>query len=168
MRLILIRHAKSSWDDPLQADRARPLNARGRAAADALGHWLGSRGYLPDEVLCSPAERTRETWARIAPALDAAPALRIEDRLYQAGPEEMLAVLASARGQTVLMLGHNPGIAAFAERLLARRPVLPDFARYPTGATAIIDFPAAGWAEVTPGSGDLRDFTTPRALPGPG
>ena len=60
-RLILTRHAKSSWDDPLMSDHDRPLNERGKAAAADLGQWLASRGYVPSEVLCSDAVRTRAT-----------------------------------------------------------------------------------------------------------
>ena len=62
-RLILTRHAKSAWDDPRLEDFDRPLNRRGLRAALELGEWLHSRGYEPDQVLCSSAQRTRETWA---------------------------------------------------------------------------------------------------------
>ena len=73
-RLILTRHAKSSWDDPLTPDHDRPLNDRGKAAAADLGQWLASRDYVPGEVLCSDAVRTRKTFSGIAPALPGAPA----------------------------------------------------------------------------------------------
>ena len=66
-RLILTRHAKSSWDDPLTPDHDRDLNDRGKAAAADLGQWLSSRGYVPDEVLCSDALRTRKTFSGIPP-----------------------------------------------------------------------------------------------------
>ena len=72
-RLILIRHAKSAWDDPLTPDHDRPLNARGEGAARDLGQWLASRGYVPQEILCSNALRTRATWDGIAPFLPDAP-----------------------------------------------------------------------------------------------
>ena len=78
LRLILTRHAKSSWDDPLMSDHDRPLNARGKAAAADLGGWLASRSYLPGQVLCSDALRTRETWEGIAPALAAPPVAEIK------------------------------------------------------------------------------------------
>ncbi len=163
-RLILIRHAKSSWDDPACDDHSRPLNARGRQAAAALGRWLALRGYRPDAVLTSTATRTRETWARIAPALTDPPEPQVEGRLYLAPPEVLLAVLRAARGATVLMLGHNPGIAAFAAALCATPPRDPDFARYPTGATLVADFPLDDWAQLRPGTGSVRDFVTPRML----
>lgn len=67
-RLILIRHAKSAWDDPLLPDHDRPLNPRGEGAARDLGQWLASRGYVPGEVLCSDALRTRATWEASLPS----------------------------------------------------------------------------------------------------
>ena len=69
LRLILTRHAKSSWDSPVAGDHARPLNERGRKSAKAIGQWLSGKGYEPVLVLSSDAERTRETWALMAPAL---------------------------------------------------------------------------------------------------
>lgn len=163
-RLVLIRHAKSSWDDPGRDDHSRPLNDRGRRAAAALGQWLASRGYLPDEVLCSTATRTRETWAAIAAAMGLALAPRLVGRLYQAPPEIMRAVLREASGDCVALIGHNPGIAAFAAELPARPPADPDFARYPTGATLIVDFALDDWQALRPCQGDLREFVTPRRL----
>jgi phosphohistidine phosphatase len=163
-RLILTRHAKSSWDDPMMSDHDRPLNARGRGAAADLGGWLASRGYLPDEVLSSDAVRTRETWEGIAPAIPAPPQLTLKPTLYHAGPDVMLAVLRHATGETVMMIGHNPGIAEFAARLLARPPVAPDFHRYPTGATLVATFEVDSWADIGFGMGTMRDFIVPREL----
>ena len=110
-RLILTRHTKSSWDDPNTPDHDRPLNERGKAAAADLGDWLASRGYVPQEVLCSDALRTRKTWSGIAPALPGTPMLELKPALYHAGPDVMLAVLRHAHADTVMMIGHNPGIA---------------------------------------------------------
>ena len=86
-RLILTRHAKSSWDDPLTPDHDRPLNDRGKAAAADLGQWLASRDYVPDEVLCSDALRTRKTFSGMAPALPGSPVLELKPALYHAGPD---------------------------------------------------------------------------------
>ncbi len=163
-RLILTRHAKSSWDDPAMSDHDRPLNARGRGAAEDLGGWLASRGYLPDEVLCSDAARTRETWERIAPTLPGAPRLVMKPALYHAGAEVMLAVLRHATGDTVMMVGHNPGIADFAERIVAQPPVHPQFRRYPTAATLVASLEIDDWAEAGFGMGAVRDFIIPREI----
>ncbi len=163
-RLILTRHAKSAWDDPTMADHDRPLNERGRAAAADLGAWLASRGHVPGEVLCSDAVRTRETWAGIAPALPGTPTLVLKPSLYHAGPDVMLAVLRHASADTVMMIGHNPGIAEFAGRILARAPVNPEMLRYPTGATLVASFEIDTWAEVDWHQGAQRDFIVPREL----
>jgi phosphohistidine phosphatase len=163
-RLILTRHAKSSWDDPLIADHARPLNDRGIGAATDLGGWLASRGYLPDHVLCSDSLRTRQTWSGIAASLPAAPDPDLKPALYHAGPDVMLAVLRHARGDCAMMVGHNPGIAEFAHRLVSRAPVSPEFQRYPTGATLVADFPVDTWADVSFGTAAVLDFIVPREL----
>ncbi|NUB44495.1 histidine phosphatase family protein [Fertoebacter nigrum] len=163
-RLILTRHAKSAWDDPLVPDHDRPLNERGKAAAADLGDWLASRGYVPDEVLCSDALRTRKTWSGIAPALPGTPILHLKPTLYHAGPDVMLAVLRHATSDTVMMIGHNPGIAEFAHRLVARAPLNPEFQRYPTGATLVAEFETDNWADVAYGAGVTLDFIVPREL----
>ncbi|TRW97434.1 histidine phosphatase family protein [Paracoccus sp. M683] len=158
-RLILTRHAKSAWDDPTLDDHDRPLNDRGRRSARALGDWMASRGYEPEEVLCSTARRTQETWEKIAgAALEVRPVVRIEKTLYHASPERMLKVLQSATQPTVMILGHNPGIAALAAELPARPPLDPDFRRYPTCATLVVDFQVDDWKDIRPGDGSVMDF----------
>ena len=158
-RLILTRHAKSSWDDPAQADHDRPLNDRGRRSARELGDWLASRGYEPEEVICSTAERTRATWdGVVAATFEVLPEVRYEAGLYQATADQMLTILRTAKAQTVMMIGHNPGIAELAARLPARAPVDPAFRRYPTAATLVVDFQADSWADVRPGDGSVLDF----------
>ncbi len=163
-RLILTRHAKSSWDDPATPDHDRPLNERGRAAAAELGVWLASRGYVPGEVLCSDATRTRKTWSGLAPALPGTPILNLKPALYHAGPDVMLAVLRNATEDCVMMIGHNPGIAEFAGRLVARAPVHAEFPRFPTGATLVCDFMVESWAEVGFGLAATVDFIVPREV----
>ncbi|MES2844838.1 MAG: histidine phosphatase family protein [Pseudomonadota bacterium] len=163
-RLILTRHAKSAWDDPATPDHDRPLNERGKAAAADLGIWLASRGYVPGEVLCSDALRTRKTWSGIAPALPGTPILHLKPALYHAGPDVMLAVLRHATADTVMMIGHNPGIADFAQRLIARAPVNSEFARYPTGATLVCDFAVDSWADAAFGQGTTVDFIVPSEI----
>lgn len=161
-RLILTRHAKSSWDDPLMADRDRPLNARGRAAAHELGDFLASRGLEPEEVLCSTALRTRETWAQVASAvIETRPEVRFFDDLYHAAPEIMLAQLKSASERTVMMIGHNPGIAEFAAQLPAKPIYTQEFRKYPTCATLIVDFQIDSWTDLALGTGDVLDFFMP-------
>ncbi len=163
-RLILTRHAKSAWDDPLTPDHDRPLNDRGKTAAADLGQWLASRGYVPGEVLCSDAVRTRKTWSGIAPALPGTPVLELKPALYHAGPDVMLAVLRHASHDTVMIIGHNPGIGEFSSRLVAHPPLNAEFARYPTGATLVVDFNIQSWTEAEFGAGATVDFIVPREI----
>ena len=165
-RLILTRHAKSSWDDPLIADHDRPLNERGRGAAADLGQWLASRGYVPAEVLCSDALRTWETWTGVEAELASGATLRLKPNLYHAGSDVMLAVLRHAEAPVVMMLGHNPGISEFAARIVAHAPANPEFSRYPTGATLVVDFDVEDWTQVAYATGATEDFIIPREIGG--
>ena len=161
LTLILMRHAKSDWGSPGLPDHDRPLNARGMNDAPRMGAWLRRQGYLPDEVLCSTATRTRQTLA----GLNLSAPNRFIAALYHAEPAAMLATLRTATGQTVLMLGHNPGIAAFASALLDRAPDHPRFDDYPTCATLVARFTIDAWDALELGKGQVLDFTTPSDLP---
>lgn len=167
--VILFRHAKSAWDDPDLADHDRPLNARGRLSAPLMGVWLAARGLVPDHVICSSSLRTRETWALARAVLPGAPEAAVAPRLYHADPETMLALLRAApdAAACVAMIGHQPGISAFA-RLLAADPVAPACARafqhYPTGAVAVLEVDADRWADVVPGAARFTVFAAPREV----
>lgn len=161
-RLILMRHAKSSWATPGQDDHARPLNGRGKVSARVLGEWLKHNGYMPDQTLSSDSVRTRETFARLKIVCDA----EFLPNLYHAGPEDMLRVLRRAKGDSVLMLGHNPGIGWFAQTLVSVPPPHPRFFDYPTCATLVAEFDIDAWEEVGTGSGKAVDFVIPRELTG--
>ena len=165
LRLILLRHAKSAWGTPSLADHDRPLNDRGRRSCAAIALWLAENAYAPDQVLCSTAVRTQETWELIAPKLPQA-ALDLDRALYLAELETMRACLDGATGRCVMMIGHNPGIAAFAGQMVMAAPAHPRFSNYPTAATTVMDFDAAAWSDVAPSSGTLVDFIVPRDLPG--
>lgn len=165
-RLILVRHAKSSWDNPLDSDHARPLNPRGTDAAGRIGRWLSASGYLPDQALVSDAQRCRETWALLSACLPQPVATRYLPTLYHASADRMHRCLGEAQGACVLMLGHNPGIADFASRILSARPAHPAFGRYPTAATLVADFEIDNWGALDWYSGQVVDFAVPRDLDG--
>jgi len=162
LRLILMRHAKSSWDHPGLSDHDRPLNGRGKRAARAIGDWLRKCDYIPDQTLSSTAQRTRETNALLG--LDTV--AQFTPRLYHAEPQTMLDVLKGAAGQSVLMIGHNPGIAWLAEGLVSSPPAHPRFHDYPTGATLVAEFSGDTWNAISPGTATVLDFITPRELTG--
>ncbi|MDK3018706.1 SixA phosphatase family protein [Pseudodonghicola flavimaris] len=159
-RLILTRHAKSAWDKPGLPDHDRPLNKRGKRAAEALGDWLRRNGYLPDQVLTSSARRTQDTLRRMQ--LDVVP--DVTEHLYLVTANQILRVLSQAHGDTVLLLGHNPGIAQFAHEILAEPPTHPKFHVYPTGATLVVDFDIDDWAQAAWRGGEAVDFVVPREL----
>ena len=161
-RLILMRHAKSDWNVPDLRDHDRPLNARGLRAASDMGDWLRATGYLPDQVLCSTAQRTQETLAGLR--LDAQVPVVLTRGLYLAEAEAMLRVLRQATGQSVLMLGHNGGIGEMAQRLLPEPFDHPRFEDYPTCATLVCDFDAESWNDIGWHEGQPIDFTVPKDL----
>ena len=166
--LHLLRHAKSSWDHPALADHDRPLAARGRRAADALAdHLLGVAGP-PELVLCSSAARTTETLERIRPGLPDRVEVVVDSRIYHAGTTGMLHLLREIVGerQSVMLIGHNPGMHDLACTLTGGGPSdLVDrlFTKYPTGALATFSF-AAPWADLGPATATLDDFVVPRDL----
>ena len=166
LRLILIRHAKSGWDDLTLDDHDRPLTDRGRDNAPRIGRWLAAQGYVPTQVLCSDATRTRQTLALILPELPTPPQVQVQymSTLYHASAGQMLAELHKATEPVVAMIGHNPGIGTFANGVVQGRPGHPRYRDYPTAATAVIDFDLTGWAQVRPRLGRVTDFTIPHDL----
>lgn len=166
LHLILIRHAKSSWEIPGQSDHERSLNARGRGAAPLIARWLSKRSWRPDHALVSTARRAQETWALLREGLGEVPASAAPD-LYEAAPEAILNVIRRAPPVgTLALVGHNPGLSETARRLLARPPTDPEFRKYPTAATTVMSFAGVVWADIDWGAGELLDFTTPKALVG--
>jgi phosphohistidine phosphatase len=163
-RLLLLRHAKSSWDDPSLPDRDRPLTKRGRRAAERVGAHLRATA-LPGLVLCSSSRRTRETLERLG--LEGTETV-VEDRLYGAAADDLLRRLRELPEDVgaVLVVGHNPGIQDLAVEL-AGTDAGPDGERlrskFPTAALATFEVDA-GWAELGPRRARLRSFVVPREL----
>lgn len=118
-QLLLLRHAKSSWDDPALADFDRPLAGRGLKAAALVGRALAKRGWLPDLALVSPALRTRDTWRLVSADWKARVPTEFVLALYEASAADILAKLrqADAAAGTLLVVGHHPGLEEFARRL---------------------------------------------------
>lgn len=164
--LTLLRHAKSGWEDPALSDFARPLNARGRSAARAMGRELRALGLGWDRILASPAARVTETieglaesYGPLAPVYD--------ERIYLASLDTLLdLVRATDDGcATLLVVGHNPGMERLA-LLLSRGGLLHDqlALKYPTGALAEIAFPIDHWRDIAESGGTLARFLRPRDL----
>lgn len=168
--LILLRHAKSSWDDPGLSDHERPLNRRGTRDAPRMGDVLAGEGLLPDLVLCSDAVRARGTLALVLSRLpDARPRVVYAPELYLADPAMLLRRIAQVEAgvQRLLVVGHNPGLHALALGLTgsgSTKALAMLAAKLPTAGLVVIDFEAASWAGVEPGHGRLRLFTAPKLL----
>lgn len=161
-RLILIRHAKSGWDDPMADDHARTLTDRGQEAAKAIGAWLEGNGYIPDLILCSDATRTAQTCTHIGRAFTTKPALRFVPALYHAAPDTIAALASAETAPTIAIIGHNPGIGMLAHALVQHRPNHARFSDYPTCATTVIDFADDKWLKI--GAGHTTAFVVPRDL----
>ncbi|MDB5539665.1 MAG: phosphohistidine phosphatase [Devosia sp.] len=169
LRLILVRHAKSAWDDPGLADIDRPLAERGLEAAAWIGDTLARLKLVPEIILCSPARRTRETLELAMARLDAD--LRQgevvwSDELYEQRDEDYIDVIARDGGDAgVLMLvGHNPATEETATLLAGKgdpQALARLMDRFPTGAIAVLDFDVAHWRAAERGTGRLVHFERP-------
>jgi len=175
LTLTLLRHAKSSWDQPALDDHERPLAKRGKKAAPEIGAALAAMGLRPDLVLCSGAARARATLDLVLKKLGGpVPEVVYDDAIYMATPNALLARLRrvgpGAAGETprhVMLVGHNPGLEELA-LLLVGSGAADDTARmtekFPTAAVAVVGFNAESWAAIKPDSGRLEHFLTPKQL----
>ncbi|MEM7147817.1 MAG: histidine phosphatase family protein [Verrucomicrobiota bacterium] len=171
--LTLIRHAKSSWSNLALDDHERPLNNRGQSAAPKIGKYLAKQiasEFIPppDYVLSSTAVRARTTAEIIAPFLHVDPAnLTLDDDLYHASEHQILAAIQNKipeSAQHAILFGHNPGFEYLASSLLKSDKDRAQIPRFPTCATAVLEFPVDHWALIDIASATLRDFVIPRAL----
>jgi phosphohistidine phosphatase len=164
--LSLLRHAKSGWDDPALPDFDRPLNARGREAARAMGRAMRALGLGYDRILASPAARVTGTIDELAQSYGPIRPV-YDERLYLAPPEtliEMVRATDDAHGR-LLLVGHNPGMERLALLLSRGGPLHEAVAlKYPTGALAEIALPVDHWRDVAESSGTLARFLRPRDL----
>jgi len=166
-RLLILRHAKSSWSEAGLGDHERPLNKRGRKAAPLMGAWMAHQGYRPDGILCSSSVRTRETLDLVRPYLGRKIPVMIERRVYLADAHRLLTLLRNlpADWDSALLIGHNPGLAELVE--LLRDPGASRCAaagKSPTAALAVFDLPVTDWTRVDSGMGALIELTRPRDL----
>lgn len=165
--LTLLRHAKSTWDDPVARDFDRPLNRRGRRAAQTVGKEMRTLGLRFDQVIASPAMRVRETLEEVARGYGGPLDPEFDQRIYLASPETLLdLVRGSDEGVTkLLIVGHNPGLEGLALLLTRGGGLRNDVAeKYPTATLAEISLPIERWSDVGEGAGELVRFIRPRDL----
>jgi phosphohistidine phosphatase len=160
-QLMLLRHAKSSWDDPMMEDVDRPLNDRGRRAAHTMGAWIIAQDLMPEAIISSASVRTRET----CDLLGLEPTPTFENGLYLSSPEMMLTHIHRARCDRLLVVAHNPGIAMLAHNLCQTPPMHRRFHDYPTAALTVLTFDIADFAEVRASRGLVQHFLTPHDVP---
>jgi len=160
-RLTLVRHAKSDWSLPDQADWDRPLNKRGQRDAPEMARRLRSRRLKPDRILSSPAVRALSTATVMARELkfDAAK-LRQDERLYLAGPEDLLEVIRElgAEAKHLMVFGHNPGLTECANRLSGGDRI----DNLPTCGIFTALFEVTSWADLDWGGGLDAEFDYPK------
>ena len=163
-RIVLFRHAKADW--PQVPDHERPLADRGRKDAAVAGLKLADTGIPIDLALCSTAVRTRETWKLAVQEFPHRPKTVYEERLYEASPGELIAVLNETPddAQNVVLIGHNPGVHGLAE-ILAGQAESDARTRmnahgFHAGAFAVLSFDGP-WKSLEPGAGTLLDYWAP-------
>ena len=169
LRLMLLRHAKSSWDDPDVADFDRALNSRGQTAAPAMGAFMAERGLFPARILCSAARRARETLALLLPHLSGDIDICIAERLYHSDAPGYLTAVREFGGTdlSVLLIGHNPAMEDLAHVLAPvgdAAGLAAMKAKYPTCGLAVINFNLPHWRDTGPGEGRLIAFHTPKSI----
>jgi phosphohistidine phosphatase len=165
---MLLRHAKSDRPSGTQ-DVARPLSERGVAAARIMGGYMTRHALIPQRALCSPARRTRETWAGIAAQWPTEVEIAFDETLYAATPQVLLSIIRSqdATTRTLLVIGHNPGLQETAELLIGAGDVeLRERLRekFPTAALLVIDFAVDKWGRIHDRAGRLDRYVTPRSI----
>jgi phosphohistidine phosphatase len=167
-QLLILRHAKSDWHSGIETDFERPLNKRGEQDAPRIGQWMQEHGIQPDYILSSPAERAKQTVLKVIRELGIAKDdIHWQPRIYEAGPNTLLELLGDCpdTAQTVLLVGHNPGLEYLLLHLCGREAVnSPDGKILPTATLARLEMPDGPWHWPEPGSARLLSITRPRSL----
>lgn len=160
--LILVRHAKSSWDSPGLDDRERPLNERGKKDVPRMGKFLSDKGIRPGLITSSPAVRARKTAEGIAKELGFKKSeVRIDERLYTFDEDALLRVIWGLDDglDEVMVVGHNPAVTALLNRL-TRAGV----DNVPTCGAAVVEIRSESWAGADDGRGSLVSFDYPKNI----
>ena len=160
--LLILRHAKTQPDAPA-GDHARALTERGHRDAATIAAHIRNVIGTPDAIVTSDATRARQTASIVAAALESTSPPSEEPRIYNAGLDTLLSVVRSLPDEatTVIIIGHNPGFEELAAALGSNSG---EDVRLPTAGLAILDFDVERWSEIQPGSGTVREITSPKQL----
>jgi len=158
--LYLLRHAKSSWEDESLGDFERPLNERGKKAAETIGQFLAKQNLQPELILSSPALRARQTTEILLRTSKLQVELRFDVRIYEASPDTLLSILAEVdpKKSAVLMVGHNPGMEELLQFLSGEVKTMP------TAALAKLNSVAIDWKSLKANEERLEWLVTPKGL----
>jgi phosphohistidine phosphatase len=161
-KLTLIRHGKSSWDDPSLSDWERPLNARGKKDAMLIGYKLAEEGIVPDKIISSSAKRAYDVCKQIAERIDYPESeIAITDDIYLAGAGQLLQIVQNLKDEWnhVYLFGHNPYFTEFANSYGDKRIL-----NLPTTGVYQITFDCDKWADISLENGKNTYFLTPKEL----
>jgi phosphohistidine phosphatase len=159
--LLILRHAKSDWNNSQLSDYERPLNKRGKQDAPRIGQLLREEDLVPDLIITSSAERALATAEAVADASGFENEIKYTRRLYHAAPEQYIELLQEVGKEhdRVMVVGHNPGLEYLVELLTDARE------RMPTAALAQVELPIEQWAELNDGiAGKLVNVWLPKEL----
>ena len=158
--LLILRHAKSDWNNANLSDFDRPLNERGLRDAPRVGKLMRDKDLLPDLILSSPAVRARETLRLAAETAAFGGEIRFEPRIYEASINDLLEIAAAVPDdcEKLLIVGHNPGFSRLVEVLTGESENLP------TAALAEIVLPIENWSEIKTGAGELKNLFKPKEI----
>ena len=157
-RLYLLRHAKSSWNEPDLADFDRPLNSRGLLAAPFMARFMAAKSYRPDLIVSSPARRALTTAELVRENIGANIEIQLNDRVYEASPQTLLQIAATVddAAGSVMLVGHNPGMEGLIRLLAGRSEAMP------TAGLAVIDLGIDRWRNIKEGCGTLVEVVRPK------
>lgn len=156
--LLILRHAKSGWDNPELADFDRPLNSRGLAAAPLMGSVIYKNNLQPQMIISSPAKRARQTAILIKETAEINAEIRFVENIYEASPLKLLSVVAQLddKNDSVLLVGHNPGLEGLVRMLTGEVYALP------TATLVKIELKIENWNEINSNCGKVTFFVRPK------
>ena len=158
--LLIMRHAKSSWDNPEISDFDRPLNSRGLNAAPFMGNLIYTNHLTPDLIISSPAKRAKQTAILVKETAEIAEKIEFQEQIYEASPTTLLYLVSqiSNKYKSILLVGHNPGLEGFIRILTSEIETMP------TAAVAKINLEITNWDEIKANCGKLELIMRPRDL----
>jgi phosphohistidine phosphatase len=156
--LYILRHAKSSWDNPNLADFERPLNKRGMEAAPFMGEIIFKNKFQPDVLLSSPAKRAKQTAVLVKEVGGIGAGIQYDERIYEASPQTLAQVISEldSKSDSAMLVGHNPGLESLIRYLTGEIHAMP------TAALAIVDLEVDCWNQIYAVCGNLRTLIRPK------